>query len=236
MNSLQHIAIIMDGNGRWAKKSLLPRVAGHVRGVKRVHDVVEQCITRNIPYLTLFAFGRENWRRPEEEVSFLMNLLLEQLTKEFHKLDTQNVCVRFIGDTTRVPIKVQHQIKHTQQTTQKNTRLYLTIALDYSGRYDIVTAVNNIIKDKNAPDVITEEIFNQYLLSYPYPDPDLFIRTGGESRISNFLLWQLSYSECYFTKKLWPDFDKKSLDAAIEWFHLRERRFGMTSEQLKQDQ
>lgn len=227
----KHVAIIMDGNGRWAKKRLLPRVAGHARGVKRVKEMVEHCSELGIQYLTLFAFGRENWQRPKEEVSFLMNLLSEQITKEFYKLHEKNVKIRFIGDKTRLSHAILAQIKEIEQLTSNNNKLNLNIALDYSGTYDIVQAVNRIIA--NMPtQPITEEVFSQYLLSYPDPDPDLLIRTSGESRLSNFILWQLAYSECYFTAKLWPDFDKKALDAAIEWFNSRERRFGKISEQL----
>ncbi|MDQ5920166.1 MAG: undecaprenyl diphosphate synthase [Pseudomonadota bacterium] len=228
----KHVAIIMDGNGRWAKKRLLPRVAGHVRGVKRVKEIVEHCSELGIRYLTLFAFGRENWRRPKEEVSFLMNLLSEQISKEFYKLHEKNVRIRFMGDKTRLSHAILGQVKDIEQLTSNNNKLNLNIALDYSGTYDIVQAVNRIIA--NSPtQPITEEIFSQYLLSYPDPDPELLIRTSGESRVSNFILWQLAYSECYFTSKLWPDFDKRALDSAIEWFNSRERRFGMTSEQLK---
>ena len=225
----------MDGNGRWAKKRLLPRVAGHVRGVKRVKEIVEHCSNVGVQYLTLFAFGRDNWRRPPEEVSFLMNLLSEQINKEFYKLHEKNVRIRFMGDKTRLSHSILNQIKDIEQLTGNNNKLNLTIAIDYSGTYDIVQAVNRIISN-NPQQQITEEVFSQYLLSYPFPDPDLFIRTSGESRISNFMLWQLSYSECYFTSKLWPDFDKRALDSAIEWFNSRERRFGMISEQLDKGQ
>lgn len=227
-----HIAIIMDGNGRWAKKRFLPRVAGHVKGVKRVKEIVEHCSNLGVRYLTLFAFGRENWRRPKEEVSFLMNLLSEQITKEFYKLHEKNVKIRFVGDRTRLSHAILKQMKDIEQLTSNNNKLNLNIALDYSGTYDIVQAVNRIIAN-NPQQPITEEVFSQYLLSYPDPDPELLIRTSGESRLSNFTLWQLAYSECYFTTKLWPDFDKRALDSAIEWFNSRERRFGMISEQLQ---
>lgn len=226
-----HVAIIMDGNGRWAKKRLLPRVAGHVRGVKRVKEIVEHCSSLKIKYLTLFAFGRDNWRRPDEEVSFLMRLLSEQISKEFYKLHDKNVKIRFIGDKTRLSAAIVKQIQNIELVTINNTALNLNIALDYSGTYDIVQAVNRIIADKLATP-LTEEGFEKYLLSYPDPQPELLIRTSGESRLSNFMLWQLAYSECYFTSKLWPDFDKRALDNAIEWFNTRERRFGKISEQL----
>lgn len=231
MNIPTHVAIIMDGNGRWAKKRLLPRVAGHAKGVKRVKEMVEHCSTLGIKYLTLFAFGRENWQRPKDEVSFLMNLLSEQITKEFYKLHEQNVKIRFVGDKTRLSVAIAEQIKDIENLTCNNQKLHLNIALDYSGTFDIVQAVNKIIESKPTEE-ITEEIFSKYLLTYPDPNPDLLIRTSGESRLSNFTLWQLAYSECYFTTKLWPDFDKKALDNAIEWFNSRERRFGKISEQL----
>jgi undecaprenyl diphosphate synthase len=226
-----HIAIIMDGNGRWAKKRFLPRVAGHVRGVKRVKDVIEQCLEINVKYLTLFAFGRDNWKRPAEEVSFLMNLLLEQINKEFTKLHDKNICVRFVGDRSRIDKSLVDRIESIEQLTQKNDKLFLSIALDYSGTYDITQAVNKIIQTHPKSE-ITEKEFSKYLLNYPYPSVDLFIRTGGEYRLSDFMLWDLAYSECYFTGKLWPDFDKTVFSTAIKWFNSRERRFGMISEQL----
>ncbi len=232
MSVPKHIAIIMDGNGRWAKKRFLPRIAGHAKGVSRVKEIVEYCSVLGVKYLTLFAFGRDNWKRPEEEVSFLMNLLSEQISKEFYKLHDKNVKIRFIGDRTRVSPLIKEQMEAIEQLTSNNTTLNLNIAIDYSGTYDIVQAVNKVIAS-NANLPITEEDFSKYLLSYPDPNPDLFIRTSGESRVSNFLLWQLSYSECYFTEELWPDFNKNSLDTAIKWFNSRERRFGMISEQIQ---
>ena len=227
----KHIAIIMDGNGRWAKKRLLPRVAGHARGVKRVKEIVEHCSHLGVKYLTLFAFGRENWRRPEEEVSFLMRLLSEQISKEFRKLNDKNIKIRFIGDRSRLGSKLIPQMEEIEQLTLNNTGMSLNIALDYSGTFDIVQAVNRIVSAKVSTP-ITEEDFSQYLLTYPDPNPELFIRTSGVIRLSNFLLWQLSYSELYFTKTMWPDFDKAALEKAIEWFNTHERRFGRISEQL----
>ena len=232
MSVPKHIAIIMDGNGRWAKKRFLPRVAGHVKGVSRVKEIVEYCSTLGVKYLTLFAFGRENWKRPKEEVSFLMNLLSEQINKEFYKLHEKNVKIRFIGDRTRLSSRIEEQMSAMEKLTLNNTALNLNIAIDYSGTYDIVQAVNKVI-ESNPGSPITEEEFSKYLLLYPDPNPDLLIRTSGESRISNFILWQLAYSECYFTEKLWPDFNKKAMDTAIEWFNSRERRFGMISEQVQ---
>lgn len=231
MNIPTHIAIIMDGNGRWAKKRLLPRVAGHARGVKRVREVVEHCVELNVPYLTLFAFGRENWKRPAEEVSFLMNLLIEHLGKEFLHLHENDVKIRFIGDRSRLEQIICDKIDFIEKLTRNNKKLNLNIAVDYSGSYDIVQAFNAIIADGKQKN-ITEEVLEKYLLTYPDPAPDLFIRTSGEMRVSNFMLWQIAYTEMYFTHKLWPDFNKKALDEAIRWFNTRERRYGMISEQL----
>lgn len=223
----------MDGNGRWAKKRFLPRVAGHARGVKRVREIVTHCVDIGVSCLTIFAFGRENWKRPQEEVSFLMKLLSEHVVKEFYELHKQNVKVRFIGDKTRLDSQISEQIMKLEQHTINNTSLNLNIAVDYSGTYDIVQAVNKILENHPSA-TITEEDFAKYLLTYPDPDPELLIRTSGEMRLSNFMLWQSAYSECYFTEKLWPDFDKTALDDAIKWFMTRERRFGMISEQLQQ--
>lgn len=231
VNMPKHIAIIMDGNGRWAKKRYLPRIAGHVRGVKRVKEIIEHSSSLGIKVLTLWAFGRDNWKRPQEEVSFLMGLLSQQLDKEFKKLHSKNICVRFIGDKTRLDANIVERICKIENLTRKNTSLKLNIGLDYSGTYDIVQAVNKILSN-NEYESITEEIFEKYLLTYPDIHPDLLIRTSGETRLSNFMLWQSAYSECYFTEKLWPDFTKKELDRAIEWYLTRERRFGMTTEQL----
>lgn len=227
----KHIAIIMDGNGRWAKKRLLPRIAGHVRGVKRVREIVEHCAGIGVSYLTLFAFGRENWKRPEEEVSFLMRLLYEQLDKEFYRLHDKDVKIRFIGDKTRLSSELCTKIAELELLTINNTALNLNIALDYSGKYDIIQAVNRLIVNKIKH--VTEDDFNEHLLTYPDPQPELFIRTSGEFRLSNFMLWQIAYSELYFTNLYWPDFKAAELDKAIRWFNTRERRFGMITEQLQ---
>lgn len=231
VNVPKHIAIIMDGNGRWAKKRFLPRVAGHVRGVKRVKDVIDHCLEIGVGCLTLFAFGRENWHRPVEEVSFLMSLLVEQINKQFIKLHEKNIKVRFIGDRTRLEAAVILKIKEIEMLTQANARLHLNVALDYSGTYDIIQAVNEILRQGDLKN-IDEECFARYLLTYPDPYPDLLIRTSGEMRLSNFMLWQLSYTEIYFTNKLWPDFSKRYFSEAISWFNTRERRYGRLSEQL----
>jgi undecaprenyl diphosphate synthase len=232
VNIPKHIAIIMDGNGRWAKKRMLPRVAGHAYGVKRVKEIVEHCSDIGVKYLTLFAFGRENWKRPHEEVSFLMGLLLEQLNKEFLRLHEKDVKIRFVGDKSRLESIIFDKAVAIEILTQNNKKLNLNIALDYSGTYDIIQAVNNILAE-GKHQLVTEEIFEKYLLTDPDPAPDLLIRTSGEMRISNFMLWQLAYTEMYFTAKLWPDFNKKALDEAIDWYKTRERRYGKISEQLK---
>ncbi len=226
-----HIAIIMDGNGRWAKKRLLPRVMGHINGVNRVRDIVRHGAQLGVKYLTLFTFGRENWKRPQKEVSFLMRLLSKNLDKEFINLHQENIKITFIGDRTRIDDALQNKILNIETLTQNNTALNLIIALDYSGRHDIVDAINKIIQS-NIKTLITEDIFSNFLSSNSAPFPDLLIRTSGEHRISNFLLWQIAYTELYFTDTLWPDFTPQELDKAITWFGTRERRFGKTSEQM----
>lgn len=226
----------MDGNGRWAQKRKLFRVTGHAKGVKRAKEIVEYAAYLNIKHITLFAFGKENWLRPKTEVSFLMKLLLEQMTNEFHKFHKKNVRIRFIGDRTKIDMKIVNKMLEIENLTKDNDKINLYIAIDYSGSYDIIQAVNKIIQLKLTQNDSSEcdlDYFNQFLLTYPNPDPDLLIRTGGEYRISNFELMQMSYTELYFTETLWPDFDKKSFEEALIWFSKRERRFGKTSEQIK---
>ncbi len=229
----RHVAIIMDGNGRWAKKRFMPRVAGHAQGVERVRDMVEACIHRGVEYLTLFAFSSENWRRPEEEVSRLMELFVMALEREVTRMHRNGVCLRVVGDLDRFDARLRDLITQGEARTQDNRRLTLTVCANYGGRWDILNAVNNWRRDNpDAQTPISEEGLAPYL-TMPYaPEPDLFIRTGGEQRISNFLLWQLAYSELYFTDTLWPDFDSTALDLAIASYRKRERRFGRTSEQL----
>jgi undecaprenyl diphosphate synthase len=227
----RHIAIIMDGNGRWAKKRFLPRVAGHVRGVKRVKEIVKHSAKIGVKYLTLFVFSKENWQRPQEEVSFLMKLLYQKLDEEFYQLHEDGVKIRFIGDRSRLNAEICQKVSQLEELTCGNQQLNLDIALDYSGSYDIVNAVNTLLK-QGVELPITEEIFNQQLLTHPTPAPDLLIRTGGEYRISNFLLWQIAYTELYFSDIFWPDFKPLELDRAIKWYNTRERRFGQISEQL----
>jgi undecaprenyl diphosphate synthase len=231
-----HIAVIMDGNGRWARKRFLPRVAGHKRGVETVRDLVKQCAKLNVKYLTLFAFSSENWRRPEDEVSFLMGLFMDALNREVSKLHENNIRLILIGDQSKFNAELVAQIKAAEQLTAKNTGLTLTIAANYGGRWDILNATNqmvsqNTIKHPNKTN-FTEEDLAPYLAMHYATEPDLFIRTGGEKRVSNFLLWQLAYTELYFTDTLWPDFDDKAFQLAIQSYQQRERRFGRTSEQL----
>lgn len=227
----RHIAIIMDGNGRWAKNRFLPRVAGHVKGVSALKKIVNHCNTLGVKYLTVFAFGRENWNRPQGEVSFLMRLMIKRLDKELAELHQKNARIRFIGDRSRVSREFISSITNAENLTQFNTGLNFNICVDYSGQYDIIQAINHIIKEHPA-ESITEETFANYLLTAGQPNPELVIRSSGESRISNFMLWQLAYSELYFSTVFWPDFTPQELDHAITWYNNRERRFGKTSEQL----
>ena len=228
-----HVAVIMDGNGRWAKKRFLPRVAGHVKGVELVREMVRACLERGIQYLTLFAFSSENWRRPQEEVSLLMQLFVKALEQEVEKLDRNGVRLRVVGDLSRFEPRLQALIRDAEATTQNNARLDLTIAANYGGRWDITQAMNRLLAERpTGQEVIQEGDLDPYLSMYYAPEPDLFIRTGGEQRISNFLLWQLAYTELYFTDTLWPDFDTAAFDKAIASYQQRERRFGRTSEQL----
>jgi undecaprenyl diphosphate synthase len=229
----RHLAIIMDGNGRWAKRRFLPRVAGHRRGVEAVRDITRACIDRGIEYLTLFAFSSENWRRPADEVSVLQQLFLAALEQEVDKLHANGVRMKVIGDIAAFGDRIASLVAKGEALTRANRRLTLTIAANYGGRWDLLQAIGKMVQ--HHPEQhgdFTEEQLNPFLAMNFAPEPDLFIRTGGEQRISNFLLWQLAYTELYFTSTLWPDFDAKSLDAAIAWFLERERRFGRTSEQL----
>ena len=227
----RHVAIIMDGNGRWARSRMLPRIAGHRRGLEAVRATVENCAERGIEFLTLFAFSSENWRRPAEEVALLMQLFQSALTGEAERLHRAGVRLRIVGDVRRFGRKIGLLIEQAEKLTAANQRLTLTIAANYGGRWDILQAAERCrIEDPNAP--ITEERLSRHLSMSYAPEPDLFIRTGGEQRISNFLLWQLAYSELYFTDTLWPDFDAAALDLAIASYRSRERRFGRTSEQV----
>ena len=229
----RHIAVIMDGNGRWAKKRFLPRIAGHKRGVEVVRDMVKECATLGVRYLTLFAFSSENWRRPQEEVSFLMSLFMEALKNEVVKLHQNNIRLIMIGDRSRFDAALCASIDEAEAMTAANTGLVLTIAANYGGRWDLMQAMNRM--QQAQPELagrFEEAHLTPYLSMHYAPEPDLFIRTGGEERISNFLLWQLAYSELYFTDTLWPDFNHKAFGQAIKSYQSRERRFGRTSEQL----
>ena len=232
----RHVAIIMDGNGRWARQRLLPRVAGHRRGVEAVRATVRACIQRGVEFLTLFAFSSENWRRPADEVSILMDLFLRALEQEVAKLHENGIRFKAVGDLARFPARIRELIASGEALTARNTKLTLTVAANYGGRQDIAQAAQRYFADHperahGAP--LPAHAFDPYLAMSYAPEPDLFIRTGGEQRISNFLLWQLAYTELYFTDLLWPDFDAAAFDAAIASYRSRERRFGRTSEQVQ---
>ncbi|MBI4547727.1 MAG: isoprenyl transferase [Ignavibacteriae bacterium] len=232
-----HIAVIMDGNGRWAKKRKLPRIAGHNEGVESVRDTVESCGQLGVKYLTLYAFSTENWKRPKEEVSMLMRLLMRALRDETDRLHKNNVRVHAIGDISSLPQEVQDELLDAIEKTKHNTGLNLLLALSYSGRWDITDAVRRLISNVQQGTVKTENIndhlISEYLSTKNVPDPDLLIRTSGEFRISNFLLWQLAYSEIYISDLFWPDFRRNELYKAIAEYQKRERRFGMVSEQVQ---
>jgi undecaprenyl diphosphate synthase len=223
----QHVAVVMDGNGRWAKKRLLPRVAGHRQGVEAVRELIRVAAEAGVKTLTVFAFSSENWKRPEDEVSLLMELLFKALREEVQKLHGSGVRFRAIGDLRALSKETQTLIESAQNLTLGNSQLTLNIALNFGGRWDIAQAVDRAAQMGEAAH------FPQYLSFADQDDPDLFIRTGGERRISNFLLWQLAYTELYFTDCLWPDFDEAEFRAAINWFGTRERRFGKTGEQVR---
>lgn len=235
-NIPRHIAIIMDGNGRWAKSRNLPRVEGHRRGVESVRDIVEACAQLGVEYLTLFAFSTENWKRPKEEVSTLMRLLLKSLRNETNELHKNNIKLQMIGDFDSLPNEIRKELLEAAKKTEKNTRMTLNLALSYSGRWDILRAVKNITKlvleKKLTPDMIDEQFFSSQLTTENIPDPDLLIRTSGEMRISNFLLWEIAYSEIFIADVFWPNFRRKNLYQAIENYQNRERRFGLVSEQI----
>jgi undecaprenyl diphosphate synthase len=232
----RHVAIIMDGNGRWAKQRMLPRVAGHKRGVEAVRAVVRASIERGVGYLTLFAFSSENWRRPADEVSILMELFLRALEVEVAKLHDNAIRLKVVGDTTRFDPRIRALIASGEALTAGNARLTLTICANYGGRWDIAQAARAYYR--RHPEALADgapldpDALAPYLALAHAPEPDLFIRTGGEQRVSNFLLWQLAYAELWFTDRLWPDFDAAALDEAIASYRTRERRFGRTSEQL----
>ena len=233
-NIPRHVCVIMDGNGRWAKKRLLPRVMGHKRGLTALENLAARCAELGVEYLTVFAFSTENWRRPEDEVSFLMKLFLQALGGKVAKMHQNNLRLKVIGNRSRFPAAIVDGIEAAERLTANNTGLTLTVAADYGGRWDILQAANRLIAEGKSE--ITEDDLSQRLSLAEAPEPDLFIRTGGETRISNFMLWQMAYAEFYFTDALWPDFDAAEFDRAISSFRVRERRFGRTSEQLPPEQ
>lgn len=234
-NLPRHIAIIMDGNGRWANQRHLPHIAGHRAGVESIRAIVRECTARGVEVLTLFAFSSENWRRPKQEIGLLMDLFLIIMGREVKKLHHKNVCLRFIGERTAFSQKLRRKIAESEEMTCNNSDLVLIIAVNYGGRWDTIQAAKKIV-DKVAEGSlsvadITPELFVPHLSLYGLPEPELFIRTGGEQRISNFLLWHLAYTELYFTDILWPDFDGNAFAQAILSFSQRQRRFGRTEEQ-----
>ena len=234
----KHIAIIMDGNGRWAERRMLPRVTGHHRGVEALRSVMQHCIEKAIPILTLFAFSTENWQRPPAEVKFLMGILQKLLREELDELHAKNVKLRVIGDIEPLDPMLKSAIIAAELTTKENTGLQLNVALNYGGRWDIVQAARSICVAVNTGAFkitdITDSTFSKYLSLSDLPEPDLLIRTSGEQRLSNFLLWQLAYTEIYFTSILWPDFTATDLDAALQFFAQRHRRFGLVKAESEQ--
>ena len=224
-----HIAIVMDGNGRWATRRFLPRVAGHKFGVDALRRCVRSCAARGVAVLTVFAFSSENWNRPREEVSGLMELLVVALSREVPQLVKDGVCLRFVGERSGLSAPVNAGLVRAEESTESNTRLRLNVCFNYGGRWDIAQAARRLAE---RGEEITEASLGMAMQMGDFPDPDLIIRTGGEQRISNFLLWQAAYSELYFSDKLWPDFDDEALDSAIAAFRRRERRYGKTSEQI----
>ena len=233
----KHVAIIMDGNGRWAKNKGAARVFGHKNAIKAVRDVTEGCAELGVEYLTLYAFSTENWSRPKFEVTALMELLVSTLTSEMKTLMDKSVRLETIGDTESLPKKCQRELKEAMEKTSKNTGMTLVLALSYSGRWDLTQATKAIALDVSRGKInaenIDQELIDKYLNTSGIPDPELLIRTSGEQRISNFLLWQMAYTEFFITDTLWPDFRKEHLYKALIAYQERERRFGMTSEQIK---
>jgi len=235
-----HIAIVLDGNGRWARAKNRPRFMGHKKGVDAVRDIVKECSQLNVECLSLFAFSSENWKRPEEEIKHLMGLFMLALEREARSLARNNVKLKIVGDLSAFSEKLQKKIKQVEELTAESTGLKLIVAANYGGRWDITQATKKISKlvesGEKTADSITEDDISQNLTTAGTPDPDLFIRTGGEKRISNFLIWQMAYAELYFTDVLWPDFNAEHLNTAIQDYSSRQRRFGKTSEQVVADE
>ncbi len=235
----KHVAIIMDGNGRWAKQRLLPRVAGHQKGLGSVRAIISACIKKDISVLTLFTFSSENWRRPETEVKFLFGIFLKSLRDELRELHENNIKLKIVGDTSAFSEELQTAIQEAENLTKNNTKLQLNIAFNYGGRWDILQATRalgrSVAKGELNPEDISEENFRSHLSLADCPEPDLLIRTSGEYRISNFLLWQFAYTELYFTDTYWPDFREPQFEEALKAYHKRQRRFGSSSEQIEKD-
>ncbi len=233
----RHIAIVMDGNGRWAQRQKRPRFWGHQKGVEQVRSAVETCVDQGVEALTLFAFSTENWKRPAEEVSFLMDLFMSALKREVKRLHKNGIRLRIIGDRSRFSDKLQKAIQEAEVLTQHNDRLSLNIAANYGGRWDMTEAARTLCEQVAAgtlrPEEVNEQHLQQQVALHDLPEPDLFIRTGGEQRISNFLLWQMAYCELYFSDLYWPEFDRSALELAIDSFEGRQRRFGKIGEQVK---
>ena len=238
MQKPKHIVVVMDGNGRWAKKRFMPRTAGHKAGVNATRELVKACVEKSIDALTIFAFSSENWKRPDQEVSSLMELFLTTLQSEVKELHEQSVRMCFIGDVGAFSEKLQNKIRQAEDLTRDNTGMCLSIAVNYGGRWDVANACKIIAEKVESGEIkssdVNAELVNQHVALAGLPEPDLFIRTGGDKRISNFLIWQLAYTELYFTDALWPDFDRNELDQALAWFVNRQRRFGKTGDQVEQ--
>ena len=234
----RHVAVIMDGNGRWAKKRLLPRAKGHQSAVARVRELIESAAQKGVDVLTLFAFSSENWRRPKTEIDLLMRLLVESLNREIKKLHEAKVVFKVIGNLSKLSATIQKSLLKAEQLTQDNTGLTLVLAINYGGQWDILNATRTLAKKVASQQLAVEQIdaqlFESMLTTESLPPVDLLIRTSGEQRISNFLLWQCAYSELYFTETLFPDFDRQAFEKALQWYQSRERRFGKTSEQIKE--
>lgn len=232
----RHVAIIMDGNGRWASRRRLPRFTGHKAGVETVKEVVRTCGEKGIEVLTLFAFSSENWRRPQEEVGLLMGLFMTALDQQVRKLHEHNIRLRIIGDRSAFSRTLQERIEAAESLTENNSGLSLVIAANYGGRWDVIqatrTIASRVLAGELTPDEISPELLQSLLSLSDLPEPDLFIRTGGEKRVSNFLLWHLAYTELYFTDTLWPDFDRQAFEGALASFATRQRRFGRTGDQV----
>jgi len=229
MAELTHIAIIMDGNGRWAKRRGLPRLAGHRAGTDNLRRIIRAAVEFNVPYLTLYAFSTENWARPKDEVLGLMNILSETIERELDELHKEGVQIRHLGDLQPLNPSLRKKIQQAIERTKENNRLVLSVALNYGGRAEIIHAIQRMLQEQIAPEAVNETLISEYLYTTLLPDPDLIIRTSGEFRTSNFLIWQAAYAEWYITPTMWPDFDKEEFRQAIESFHQRQRRYGRVS-------